>query len=58
VTPCPWWFRALDWAWVFVVCRVLGRHMWIWRDLLFVPFYGHGAWECADCGKVKVRPCP
>lgn len=55
-TGQPLWFRVIDWLFVLLACRVLGQHMWIHRELLYVPFYGYGHQQCQDCGLIRVRP--
>lgn len=52
----PWWLWLIDSLWVLLVCRAFGRHMWIWREHVRIPCYGWGAWWCADCGLIKVKP--
>lgn len=34
----------------------LGFHLWFYRELLHVPYYGTGHHQCLTCGLVKVKP--
>lgn len=45
----------LGWVVDKVTCA-LGMHLWFYRELLHVPYYGTGHWQCLTCERVKVKP--